>query len=101
MDFNCEPGANHADWIVYSVLIIDDELLWQAVNYLAASRKLNRTGRINRSPHVFRSDFSIATRDRNDRLAVEPKNVGTRQVDRYFLCFYPAHPFSFFDRFFD
>src|SRR5213594_3634132 len=47
-----EAASRHADRHRDAVLIVDDEVLWQHVQNLAAAGQRDRAGRIDRALHV-------------------------------------------------
>ena len=53
MNLDCQPRADHAHRIVDPVLIVNDELLRQAIDNFTSSRKLNRASGVDRAAHVL------------------------------------------------
>jgi hypothetical protein len=98
---NREPCSDHSHWIINPVLVIDDELLGQSIDYLTPGRQLNGAGRIDGTANIFGRNFSIAPRHGNNRLAIETEDVGTGQVNGHFFRLNPAHSFCFFNRLLD
>ena len=54
-----------------AVLLVDDEVLRQHVQDLAAARQRHRLGRVDRAPHVLARDLAVLAGDRDDAAAVE------------------------------
>ena len=75
MNFDCEPGPDHADWIIDSILVVNDKFLRQPVYYLASRGQLNRARRIDGASHILRVYFSIATRHCDNRLTIKAENM--------------------------
>jgi hypothetical protein len=67
-----------------SVLLVDDEILGQDVQDLAAGRQRHRLGGVDGAPDVLARDLAVLAGDRDHAAAVEALDVRPRQreVDR-------------------
>ena len=101
VDVDLEPGAGHADRRADAVLLVDDEVLRQHVQNLAAGRQRHRLGGVDRAAHVLAGDLAVLAGHRDHAAAVEPLDVraGQRQVHRVDLD--AGHQLGFFDRLLD
>ena len=101
VDVHLEPGAGHADRRADAVLLVDDEVLRQHVQDLAAGRQRHGLGRVDRPPHVVARDLAVLAGDGDHAAAVEALDVRTRQrqVDRVDLD--AGHQLGFLDRLLD
>ena len=64
-----------------AVLLVDDEVLRQHVQDLAAARQRDRLGRVDGAPHVLARDLAVLAGDRDDAAAVERLDVRARQAE--------------------
>ena len=101
VDVHFEPGAGHADRRADAVLLVDDEVLRQHVQDLAAGRQRHRLGRVDRAPDVLARDLAVLAGHRDHAAAVEPLDVraGQREVHRVDLD--AGHQLGFLDRLLD
>ena len=101
VDVHFEPRAGHADRRADAVLLVDDEVLRQHVQDLAAGRQRHGLGRVDRAAHVLAGDLAVLAGDRDDAAAVEALDVrpGQRQVHRVDLD--AGHQLGFLDRLLD
>src|SRR5262249_31871462 len=58
VDVDFEARAGHPDRCADAVLLVDDEVLREHVNDLAAGRQRHRLGGIDRATHVLARDFA-------------------------------------------
>ena len=93
-----EPGAGEADRRTDALLLVDDEILRQHVEDLAADRQRHRARRVDGAPHVVARHFPVLAGDRDDTAAVEALDVRAAEpeVDRADLD--AGHQLGFFDR---
>ena len=84
VDVHFEPRAGHADRRADAVLLVDDEVLRQHVEDLAAARQRDGLGGVDRAAHVLARDLAVLAGHRHDAAAVERLDVRARQpeVDR-------------------
>ena len=101
VDVDLEPRAGHADRRADAVLLVDDEVLRQHVQDLAAGRQRHRLGGVDRAAHVLARDLAVLAGDRDHAAAVESLDVRARQreVDRVDLD--AGHQLGFLDRLLD
>ncbi len=101
VDVDLETRAGHADRRADAVLLVDDEVLRQDVQDLAAGRQRHGLRRVDGPAHVFTGDLAVLPRHRDHAAAVESLHVGAREreVDRVDLD--PGHQLGFFDRLLD
>ena len=76
-----EARAGHPDRRADAVLLVDDEVLRQHVQDLAAARQRHRLGGVDRAPHVLARDLAVLPGDRDDAAAVERLDVRGRQAE--------------------
>jgi hypothetical protein len=83
VDVHLEPRPGHADGHADAVLLVDDEVLRQHVQDLAAGRQADGLGGVDRPPHVVARDLAGLAGDGDHPAAVEALDVrpGHRQVD--------------------
>ena len=84
-----------------AVLFVDDEILREHVQDLAARRQRHRFRRVDGSPDVLARDLAVLARDGNHAAAVESLDVRSRQrqVDRVDLD--TSHELGLLDRLLD
>ena len=94
-------GAGHPDRRADAVLLVDDEVLRQHVQDLAAGRQRHRLGGVDRPPHVVAGDLAILAGHRDHAAAVEPLDVRTRQREVHRVDLDAGHQLGFLDRLLD
>ena len=101
MDVDLEPRAGHADRRADAVLLVDDEVLRQHVQDLAAGRQRHRLGRVDRPAHVVAGDLAVLAGDGDDAAAVEALDVRARQRQVHGVDLDAGHQLGFLDRLLD
>ena len=81
VDVHLEPRAGHADGRADAVLLVDDEVLRQHVQDLAAARQRDGLGRVDRAADVLARDLAVLAGDRDHAPAVERLDVRGRQTE--------------------
>ncbi len=72
-----EPGAGHADRGADAVLLVDDEVLRQHVQDLAAGGQRHGPGGVEGAAHVLARDLAVLAGHGHDAAAVEALDVRT------------------------
>ena len=101
VDVHFEPRAGHADRRADAVLLVDDEVLRQDVQDLAAARQRDRLGRVDRAPDVLARDLPVLAGHRHDAAAVEGLDVRARQSEVDGIDLDAGGEFRFVDRLLD
>ena len=101
VDVDLEPGAGHADRRADAVLLVDDEVLRQHVQDLAAARQRHRLGGVDRAPHVLARDLAVLAGDRDDAAAVERLDVRAGQPEVHRVDLDAGGQLGFVDRLLD
>ena len=99
--FTSSRAPGHADRRADAVLLVDDEVLRQHVQHLAAGRQRHRARGVERAPHVLARDLAVLAGHGHHAAAVEALDVGAAhgQVRRADLD--AGHELGLFDRLLD
>ena len=79
-------------------LLVDDEVLRQHVQDLAARRERDRPRRVNRAPHVVARHLAVLAGDRHDAAAVEALDVRAADAEVHRADLDAGHQLGFLDR---
>src|SRR6185503_7105096 len=101
VDVDLEPGAGHPHRRADAVLLVDDKILRQHVEDLAAGRQRHRLGGVDRAAHVLAGDLAVLAGHGDDAAAVEPFDVRPRQRQVHRVDLDASHQLGFLDRFLD
>ena len=101
MHVDLEPGAGHADRRADAVLFVDDEVLRQHVQDLAAGRQRHGLRRLDRAPHVVARDLAALAGHGDDAAAVEALDVRARHRQVHGVDLDAGHQLGLFDRLLD
>ena len=97
VDVHLEARAGHADRRADAVLLVDDEVLRQHVQDLAAGRQRHGLRRIDRAPHVLARDLAVLAGDGDHAAAVEALDVRARQREVHRVDLDAGHQLRFLD----
>ena len=101
VDVDLEARAGHADRRADAVLLVDDEVLRQHVEDLAAGRQRHRLGGVDRAPHVLARDLAVLAGDGDHAAAVEALDVRARQREVHRVDLDAGHQLGLLDRLLD
>ncbi len=99
MHLGLEPHAEHAERVLDTVLVVDDEFLGKHVEDLLVHGDVDGAGGVDHPGHVGRRPFLVL--DRDDAARVDALDVAARDahVDRIDL--HAGHELGILDRFLD
>src|SRR5688572_4479254 len=101
MHVDLEPGAGHPHRRADAVLFVDNEVLRQDVQNLAAGGQRHRLGRVNRPAHVVAGDLAVLAGHRDDAAAVESLDVRPRERQMHGVDLDPRHQLRLLNRLLD
>ena len=101
VDVDLEPGAGEPDRRADALLLVDDEVLRQHVEDLAAGRQRHGPRRVDRAAHVVAGDLAVLAGDRDHAAAVEALDVRAADAEVHRADLDAGHQLGFLDRLLD
>src|ERR1041384_2653677 len=70
-----KASRHHAQWIVNTALLVEDELLWQKMQNFPVSRQGNCAGFVHRLTDFFSTNFARSRTEGNSALTIYSTNM--------------------------
>ena len=90
MDVHLQPDAGHAQRVLHSVLIVDDEILGQDVQHLPVAGDADGLCRVDHPPDILLGNRAVVLHGHH-AVAIDSLNVVSRDAYEHFLNRRAAH----------